>query len=117
MKRFKRNHYLLESFGKFNKQQQKHIQRYLDTQQCQYLIEVLANIGLGNVKIDDKCKKQFNRHQQKINKLLSKKLAFSKKKKLLVNGSFFPALLGILASSAVPALIDKLLNADNKASK
>lgn len=74
------------------------------------ICECLHNILKGNVRIPSETYKILKRHQGVVRDLHNKKVGIIKKKKLLIqNGGFLPALLAPIITGIAGSLISNLV--------
>ena len=65
-----------------------------DRQLLKSICEIVLNVLKGNVKLDDKQRKQLKLHRDLLRKLVDKKVNLPKKRKILLQrGGFLPSLL------------------------
>ena len=72
------------------------------------LCECAHNVLKGNVPLNPSQKRKLNRYKQGLRSLVKSKTSVLKKKKILQQGGFLPALLGPILGIAGP-IIGKLL--------
>lgn len=111
MERVQRNSHLITSYQKLNNKQRNAIREHLDQDQVKFICECCDNLVSGNFAADARLKRKLAPYKNKIRKL-SGKGTIKRKKVLLQKGSFFPVLLGSLATSALVGALEKYMQKD-----
>lgn len=99
MERARRNLHLVSNFEKLNIKQRGAVQKLLDNQQVKFIVEICYNILNNSLPLKETQKKILFNHREKIRKLGSNKVCFSKKKKIVTHGGFLATLLSVIAST------------------
>lgn len=102
--RFQRNLKSWEAFCALPKKQQKIYIGHLNFSQIKDAEELFYNILKGNIAVEKPTLQKLRRHKRKCKQLAHRKLALSKKKKILQTGEGLPLLA--LGMSILPTLID-----------
>lgn len=99
---------ILRALYHLNPEQRRALLKKADTQLIRYICECALNVLQGNVPLKKVHKSRLKKHANVLRKLIKPTTGFSTKKKIIVQqGGFLPALLAPIIGTILTNLVSK----------
>lgn len=108
-KRVKKFSALLSNFNSFSNHEKNQIKKNISLDFVKLIIEIVANIENGSIRLDNAGKSKLKRYKSKMQSLLMPQ-SLQKRKKTLQSGGFVGTLLTLLGTQLVSYLINKAID-------